>query len=83
MRDVWEIPALRGNMNETAGYPTQKPLALLERLVTCFTDPGALVADLCCGSGTALVAAKNLGRRWVGVDNSAAAVKLARTRLSQ
>jgi DNA modification methylase len=83
MRDVWEIPALRGNMKEYAGYPTQKPLPLLERLVTCFTDEGALVGDLCCGSGTALVAAKNLGRRWIGVDNSAEAVALARTRLSQ
>jgi DNA modification methylase len=70
-------------MKEYAGYPTQKPLALLERLVTCFTNNGALVADLCCGSGTALVAAKKLGRRWIGVDNSAEAVALAGTRLSQ
>lgn len=83
MRDVWEIPALRGNNLEYVGYPTQKPLALLTRLVECFTNPGELVADLCCGSGTALVAARNCGRRWLGVDSSADALKLAVERLSQ
>jgi len=83
MRDVWEIPALRGNMKEYTGYPTQKPLSLLERLVACFSDPGALVADLCCGSGTVLVAAKQAGRKWLGVDLNAQAVTLAQHRLSQ
>jgi DNA modification methylase len=82
MRDVWEIPALRGNMNEYTGYPTQKPLALLERLIGCFSVPGAAVADLCCGCGTTLLAAKRLKRNWIGVDISADAVKLARRRLS-
>jgi DNA modification methylase len=83
MRDVWEIPALRGNNLEYVGYPTQKPLALLTRLVECFTKPGELVVDLCCGSGTALVAAKLAGRRWLGVDSSADALRLARERLSE
>jgi site-specific DNA-methyltransferase (adenine-specific) len=83
MRDVWEIPALRGNMKESTGYPTQKPLQLLERLCACFTNPGDLVLDLCCGSGTALVAARNLGRRSLGVDSNARAVALAQSRLSQ
>ncbi|MBX3461227.1 MAG: site-specific DNA-methyltransferase [Planctomycetes bacterium] len=82
MRDVWEIAALRGNMREYAGYPTQKPLKLLERLVSCFTNPRGLVVDLCCGSGTALVAAQTLGRSYLGVDSSQAAVKLALRRLS-
>ncbi|MCB9896279.1 MAG: site-specific DNA-methyltransferase [Planctomycetes bacterium] len=83
MRDVWELPALRGNQREYVGYPTQKPLALLERLIGCFSNEGDLVADLCCGSGTTLVAAKLLGRRWLGVDSSAEAIALARRRLSQ
>jgi DNA modification methylase len=83
MRDVWELPALRGNMKEYVGYPTQKPLALLERLVGCFSDEGDLVVDLCCGSGTSLLAAERLGRRWLGVDSSAEAVAVARRRLSR
>ena len=81
-RDVWEIPALRGNQREYTGYPTQKPLPLLERLVACFTNKGDLVIDLCCGSGTTLVAAKRLKRRWLGADTSANAVSVATERLS-
>jgi DNA modification methylase len=83
MRDVWEIPALRGNNLEYVGYPTQKPLALLTRLVDCFTNPGDLVMDPCCGSGTALVAAQLCKRRWLGIDSSVDALKLAGGRLSQ
>jgi site-specific DNA-methyltransferase (adenine-specific) len=83
LRDVWEIPALRGNMHEYSGYPTQKPLALLTRVVECFSNPGALVADLCCGSGTSLVAARDTGRRWLGVDINKEAVTLSQHRLSQ
>lgn len=83
MRDVWEIPALRGNMKEYAGYPTQKPLPLLQRLIGCFTNEGDLVADLCCGSGTSLVAARRLGRQWLGVDASELATSLALKRLSE
>ena len=82
-RDVWEIPALRGNQREYVGYPTQKPLALLNRLVGCFTNPGDLVLDPCCGSGTALVAARQSGRDWLGVDAGNDAVQLALRRLSE
>lgn len=82
MRDVWDIPALRGNQSEYTGYPTQKPLALLSRLVEVFTNPGDLVVDPCCGSGTALVAAKLAGRRCLGIDASKPAIQTARTRLS-
>lgn len=82
MRDVWEIHALRGNQPECTGYPTQKPLALMTRLLECFTNPGDLVVDPCCGSGTTLVAALTSGRRSIGVDRSEAAVRTARTRLS-
>lgn len=82
LRDVWDIPALRGNQAEYTGYPTQKPLALLSRLIECFTRPGDLVVDPCCGSGTALLAAKLAGRRWLGIDAGEAAVAAARRRLS-
>lgn len=83
MRDVWEIPALRGNQREAAGYPTQKPLALMTRIIECFSDPGDLVVDLCCGSGSTLVAAAQCGRNAIGVDASADAVAMARQRLNE
>jgi DNA modification methylase len=82
MRDVWEIPALRGNMPERVAFPTQKPLALLERLVALVTEPGDTVGDLFCGSGTALVAALRGGRRALGADLSREALRLAAERLS-
>jgi DNA modification methylase len=66
---------------ERLGYPTQKPLALLERLVAASSNPGDVVLDAFCGSGTALVAAQRLGRRWIGMDVTPAAVAMARRRL--
>ena len=83
MRDVWEIPALRGNMPERVAFPTQKPLALLHRIVKMVTDPEDLVGDLMCGSGTTLVAARELGRRAVGMDLSRDALALAAQRLRE
>ena len=80
--DVWDIPAIAPTSRERTGYPTQKPLALLERIITLATQPGDLVIDPFCGSGTTLVAARRLGRRWLGVDASASAVEIARGRLS-
>ena len=70
IRDVWEIPALRGNHPEWAGYPTQKPLALLKRIIEASTNPGDVVLDPFCGCGTAVVAAHQLGRKFVGIDIS-------------
>ena len=61
---------------ERLGYPTQKPLALLEKLITVSCPPGGLVLDPFCGCGTAVVAAHNLGRRWMGIDISATAIEL-------
>ena len=81
MRDVWQVPALRGNMPERVAFPTQKPLALLRRIVTMVTDPGDLVGDLMCGSGTTLVAARQLDRRAIGMDISREALALAARRL--
>jgi len=82
LRDVWEIPALRGNMPERVDFPTQKPLALLRRIVALTTRPGDRVADFFCGSGTTLVAAAEAGRIALGGDISRAALELAHRRLA-
>ena len=68
MRDVWDIPALRGNQPETLGYPTQKPLALYERIIKASSNEGGVVLDPFCGCATTPVAAERLNRRWVGMD---------------
>lgn len=79
---IWDdIPAVMGQAKEKIQYPTQKPVALLERLMNIFSKPGAVVADFFCGCGTALVAAHNLKRPWIGVDNSPMASKVIRKRL--
>lgn len=79
--DVLDIPAINNMAAERTGYPTQKPLALLDVLVRACCPPGGLVVDPCCGSGTTLVAAVMAGRRALGLDISPAAVELANTRL--
>jgi site-specific DNA-methyltransferase (adenine-specific) len=81
MRDVWEIPALRGNSPERVAFPTQKPLALLHRILALATDPGDLVVDPFCGSGTTVVAAASMNRRAIGGDIAPAALDLTRRRL--
>lgn len=69
MLDWWaDIGALNTVDSERVGYPTQKPVALYERIVAASTHPGAMVLDPFCGSGTTLIAAERLGRRWIGVD---------------
>ncbi|MFN4295157.1 MAG: DNA-methyltransferase [Thermoflexales bacterium] len=83
LRDVWELPAVINVSAERTGYPTQKPLALLERIVAASSNVGDVVLDPYCGSGTTLVAAQKLGRRWIGIDANEEAVKVARARLSQ
>ena len=82
--DVWtDIPSLNNMARERTGYPTQKPLALLERIVTAHSRPGDLVLDPFCGSGTTLVAARRLERRWIGIDAGEAAVAVTRERLAR
>ena len=81
-RDVWsDIGIIAGNSRERVGYPTQKPLALLERIVSASSNPGDLVLDPFCGCGTAVVAAHNLGRRWIGIDISATAMDIIQRRM--
>ena len=79
--DVWDIPSISPTSAERTGYPTQKPLALLNRIVQLATNPGDLVLDPFCGSGTTLMAAKQLSRAWLGIDANPQAVEVARKRL--
>ena len=68
MRDVWEISYLNANAKERCGYPTQKPVKLLQRIIQASTNPGDVVLDPFCGCGTAIEAAHGLNRRWIGID---------------
>jgi site-specific DNA-methyltransferase (adenine-specific) len=81
--DVWDIPYLNPKARERVGYPTQKPILLLERVIALASEPGDLVLDPCCGSGTTLVAAQLLGRRALGIDTSEEAIAISRERLRQ
>ena len=83
LSDVWEIPSLNPKAKERVGYPTQKPVLLLRQVLELGTDPGDLVVDPFCGSGTTLVAARSLDREFIGIDISEDAVKLARQRLDE
>lgn len=82
LNDVWEIPFLNPKAKERVGYPTQKPILLLERIIEISTDVGDIVLDPFCGSGTTLVAAKLLQRNAIGIDCSEDAVKLSEKRLT-
>ncbi len=81
--DVIAIPALNPMAGERTGFPTQKPLALLELLISAFCPPQGMVADYFCGSGTTLVAARRLDRCYTGCDISAAAMQMTRSRLRE
>ena len=78
-----DIGRLEANSKEKLGYPTQKPLALLERIIKASSSEGDIVLDPFCGCATACVAADKLGRKWVGVDISPKAVELVNIRLRQ
>jgi len=70
MRDVWDIPYIGSTDKECLGYPTQKPLALLERIVSASSNAGDVVLDPFCGCGTTIEAAMNLNRQFIGIDIS-------------
>lgn len=80
--DVWEIPYLNPKAKERVGYPTQKPVLLLERIIELCTDAQDFIVDPFCGSGTTLVASHLLNRRSIGIDISEDALKLAAQRLA-
>jgi len=80
--DVWDdLPPVNSQAVERTGYDTQKPLALLERIIEASSNEGDIVADVFCGSGTTLVAAERLGRRWLGCDLGRFAIHTTRKRL--
>lgn len=81
LSDVWEIPYLNPKAKERVGYPTQKPLLLLERIIELVTDKDDLVLDPFCGSGTTCVAAKLSNRKYIGIDKSEDAVALSNNRV--
>lgn len=77
LQDVWaDILPVQTHAKERLGYPTQKPEALLERIIKASSNPGDLVLDPMCGCGTAIAVAQKLGRKWIGVDVSPTACKL-------
>ena len=81
-QDIWsDIQALTHAGNERIGYPTQKPEALLERIISASTDEGDVVADFFCGGGTTPAAAQKLNRRWIACDQSRVAVAITQGRL--
>ena len=84
MRDVWDMSIIAGASRERMGYPTQKPVALLKRIIESSSSEGEVVFDPFCGCATTLDAAESLGRRWIGVDIAIHAVKrVARVRLEE
>jgi site-specific DNA-methyltransferase (adenine-specific) len=79
---VWtDIPPINSQSQERLGYPTQKPLALLERIIEASSNPGDVILDPFCGCGTAVHAAEALGRRWIGIDITHLAIALIERRI--
>ena len=82
--NIWmDVPFLASGSKERTGYPTQKPLSLLKRIIESSSNPGDLILDPFCGCATALVAARNSMREWVGIDLSELAQKLVRMRMDR
>lgn len=84
MGSVWtDIPPLNSQAFERLGYPTQKPVALLERILKASSNPGDVVLDPFCGCGTTISAAEKLGRQWIGIDVTHLSVSLIKARLKR
>jgi DNA modification methylase len=83
VQNLWaDLPILNNRSKESLGYPTQKPEALLERIISASSNEGDTVLDPFCGCGTTIAAAQKLKRRWVGVDITILAISLIRYRLA-
>ena len=83
LQDTWDdIAPINSQAAERLGYPTQKPLALLERIIQASSNPGDVVLDPFCGCGTTIAAAQKLGRRWVGIDITYLSIALQKNRLN-
>jgi len=82
-QDIWsEISPVHNQPSERLGYPTQKPVALLERIVAASSNPGDILLDPFCGCGTAIHASQKLGRQWIGIDITHLAISLVEKRLN-
>ena len=82
LQDIWaDIKPLAGHAKERLGYPTQKPVALLERIIRASSNEGDVVLDPFCGCGTAIAAAHKLGRKWIGIDITHLSIALQKYRL--
>ena len=82
LQDLWDdILPLSSQATERLGYPTQKPLTLLERIIQTSSNPGDMVLDPFCGCGTAIAAAEKLGRKWIGIDITHLSIALQKYRL--
>jgi DNA modification methylase len=81
LSDTWEVGVIAASGRERTGYPTQKPEALLERVIRASSNVGDLVLDPFCGCGTTLAVAERLGRRWLGIDSAQHAVDISARRL--
>jgi hypothetical protein len=82
LQNLWDdIPIISNRSKESLGYPTQKPLQLLERIIKASSNENDIVLDAFCGCGTALVAAQNLKRQWIGIDVSPTACRVMAKRL--
>ena len=84
LNNIWvDIPNLTARSKERIGYPTQKPLALLERIIGASSNPDDMVLDPFCGCATTCIAAELLQRRWMGIDLSPKSFELVKSRLEQ
>ncbi len=81
--DVWDIPIINSQAKERVGYPTQKPVRLLETIIKASSSDGDTVADFFCGSGTTAVVASSLGRKWVAADSNEVAINTTLKRLKK
>jgi len=82
--NLWtDIDLIRGHSKEKLGYPTQKPLALLERIINLSSNPEDIVLDPFCGCGTAIAAAQKIGRKWIGIDITHLSIALQKYRLQE
>jgi len=82
--DVWvDVPVIGSGAHERVGYPTQKPLALLERIIKASSNEGDMVLDPFCGCGTAIIAAQKLNRRWIGIDINRQAYEVSGKRIGE
>lgn len=78
-----DIPSIQGDSIEKTGYPTQKPVALLQRIIQASSNEGDVVLDPFCGCATTCVAAEQLRRQWIGIDISPKAIELVKIRLEK